>query len=178
MTLTPDQKGSIAESEIAAAAIRLGIGVFKPLTDGERYDLVFNLRPLLLRVQCKWAPYHGDVVVIRCYSNRRGATGFVKRTYTDVEIDAIAAYCDELDRCYLLPACVFTRHPQVQLRVAQPRNGQRRGVRWAEDFDLAARLHEHSGAVAQLGERCHGMAEVTGSSPVGSITVGSPAAPR
>ena len=34
---SPNQKGSIAEIEIAAAAIRLGVGVYKvPLNDGER----------------------------------------------------------------------------------------------------------------------------------------------
>ena len=32
--LTTDQKGAIAEIAIATAAIRLGIGVFKPLSDG------------------------------------------------------------------------------------------------------------------------------------------------
>ncbi len=41
--LTPDQKGSIAEMEIATAAVKLGIGVFKPLSDGHRYDLIFDL---------------------------------------------------------------------------------------------------------------------------------------
>jgi hypothetical protein len=38
--LTTDQKGAIAESAIVHAAIKLGIGVYKPLSDGERYDLV------------------------------------------------------------------------------------------------------------------------------------------
>ena len=54
--LTTDQKGAIAELAIAHAAAVLGVGVFKPLTDGERYDLIFDLRPRLLRVQCKWYP--------------------------------------------------------------------------------------------------------------------------
>ena len=53
--LTPDEKGAIAELAIAHAASKLPIGVLKPLNDGERYDLVFDLRPSLLRVQCKWA---------------------------------------------------------------------------------------------------------------------------
>jgi hypothetical protein len=43
--LTTDQKGSIAELAIASAAAKLEIGVFKPLTEGERYDLIFDLRP-------------------------------------------------------------------------------------------------------------------------------------
>jgi hypothetical protein len=38
-----DQKGAIAESAIACAAIKLGIDVYKPLSDGTRYDLIFDL---------------------------------------------------------------------------------------------------------------------------------------
>ena len=53
--LTTDQKGSIAEAEITAAAIRLG--VYRPLSEGERCDLIFDLRPTLMRVQCKWASW-------------------------------------------------------------------------------------------------------------------------
>src|SRR5437588_11993735 len=52
--MTPNQKGAIAEAAIAWQATKLGIGVLKPLGEGERYDLVLDLRPRLLRVQCKW----------------------------------------------------------------------------------------------------------------------------
>jgi hypothetical protein len=48
--LTTDQKGSIAEQEIVCAAMKLGIGVFMPRSDGERYDLILDLRPKLVRV--------------------------------------------------------------------------------------------------------------------------------
>jgi hypothetical protein len=101
--LTTDQKGAIAEAEIAAAAIKLGVGVFRPLSDGERYDLVLDLRPTLLRVQCKWGALVGDVVIVRCCSCRRSSTGMLKRSYAAAEVDAIAAYCQSLDACYWLP---------------------------------------------------------------------------
>jgi hypothetical protein len=61
---TPDQKGSIAESAIAFAAIKLHIGVLKRLSDGHRYDLVFDTGSRLLRVQCKWAVRRGDVILV------------------------------------------------------------------------------------------------------------------
>src|SRR5437016_6747636 len=100
---TTDEKGAIAELAIAHAASKVHIGVFKPLTDGERYDLIFDLRPQLLRVQCKWALKQGAVVAIWCQSNRRTRAGMVARPYTRHEIDAIAAYCAELNQCFLLP---------------------------------------------------------------------------
>src|SRR5436190_18707642 len=37
-------KGTIAELAIAWEAIQLGIGVYTPVADGERCDLIFDLR--------------------------------------------------------------------------------------------------------------------------------------
>ena len=41
--VTPSQKGSIAEAAIVAAAVKLGVSVLKPVNEGLRYDLVFEL---------------------------------------------------------------------------------------------------------------------------------------
>jgi len=100
--LTANQKGAIAELAITSAAIRLGSWCIRPVAD-ERYDLVLDIGSRLLRVQCKTAAPDGDALVIRCYSCRRTAAGMLNRSYTSEEIDAVAAYCDELDRCYLIP---------------------------------------------------------------------------
>ena len=166
--MTTDHKGAIAEAAIALAAIRLGIGVFRPLAD-ERYDLIFDLRPQLMRIQCKWAVRRWGVVTVYCTSSRRAPEGFRRRTYSALEVDAIAAYCMELDRCFFIPIGLVADRPSIGLRVDPTRNNQRKGVNWANDFDLAATLRPHQGAVAQLGERRHGMAEARGSSPLGSI---------
>ena len=169
--LTTDQKGAIAEAAIVAAAIEAGIGVARPFVD-ERYDLIFDTGAQLLRVQCKWASCDGEVVAVRCYSTRRDASGFVRRAYVRGEVDVFGAYCPELRSCFFVPFDEVPPGGSLQLRVAQPRNGQRRNVRWARGYELAATLGRQQGAIAQLGERLHGMQEVTGSSPVGSITKG------
>jgi hypothetical protein len=166
--LTTDQKGAIAEAEIAVAAVRLGIGVFKPVVEGERCDLVFDLRPRLIRVQCKWAALYVDVIVVRCYSARRNRAGLLRRGYNSDEVDAFAAYCPETDRCYFLPIERFHPRKEIRLRVAPTRN-QRLGVSWADDFEFGATLGPDHGAIAQLGERMPGRHEVAGSSPAGSI---------
>jgi hypothetical protein len=167
--MTTDQKGAIAEACIAAAAVKLGIEVYRPIAEGGRYDMIFDLETGLLRVQCKWAARRGEVLVIGCQSNRRGAEGFIRRSYTAEEVDAIAAYSLELDRCFLIPIALVEHRPAIALRLTPCRNNQRRRINWADDFDFAAKLEQHQGAVAQLGERRHGMAEARGSSPLGSI---------
>ena len=167
--LTTDQKGAMAEACISAAAIKLGIGVLKPLTDGHRYDLVFDFRERLVRVQCKWASFHGDVMIIRAYSCRRSRDGLLKRAYSAQEIDAIAAYCLALDRCFYFPMEWAEGRPTIQIRTNPSKNNQRIGINWADDFAFERLESLSLGAVAQLGERLHGMQEARGSSPLGSI---------
>ena len=156
----PNHKGNVAELAIASEAARLGLSVLKPLTEHERYDLAIEICGQLLRVQCKWASYKGDVVHIhvgRCRTSRRG---YVRATYREGEIDALGAYCQALDRCYLLPATMVIGRHALNLRIAPARNNQRAAINFAADYEL--------GAVAQLEERRPGRAEVRGSSPLSS----------
>jgi hypothetical protein len=138
--LTTDQKGAIAELAIAHTAASLGVGVFKPLTDGERYDLIFDLRPHLVRVQCKTAVLSGSTLRVPCFSTRRCRDGFARRQYSTNEIDAIAAYNFELDRSFYIPLVDVSSRTYVQLRLSPCLNNQRRGVHWADEFALDARL--------------------------------------
>jgi hypothetical protein len=164
--LTTDQKGAVAELAIARQAAELGIGVWAAYTI-ERYDLIFDLRPQLMRVQCKWASRYGDVVIVRCYSNRRSRDGLLRRLYSPDQIDAFAAYCADTNRCYFLPLTTFGGRSTIQLRLAPTRNNQAAGVNWAKDFEFAAKL-AGQGAIAQLGERLSGRQKVAGSIPAGS----------
>jgi prevent-host-death family protein len=163
------RRGAVAEAAIALAAIRAGWGVFKPMTDGERYDLIFDFRPGLVRVQCKAARAYANVVVVRCRSGRRTREGIVMRPYTSQEIDAFAVYCAQLDRCFFLPINRFDGQTVISLRLGPPQNRQRAGIHWANEFAFEATLGA-PGAVAQLGERRDGIAEARGSNPLGSTT--------
>ena len=156
----------VAETAIIHEAAKLGIIVSRPIDDA-RYDLIFDLPSGLLRVQCKWTPRIADVIVIRSYSNRRAREGF-RRCYTSDEVDAVAGYCPDNTRSYLLPADLFSGMQQVHLRLAPTRNNQQALIHWAKDYEFDARLSA-LGPIAQLGERRHGMAEAVGSSPTGSI---------
>jgi PD-(D/E)XK nuclease superfamily protein len=138
--LTTDQKGAIAEAEITAAAIQLGVGVYKPVMEGGRFDLVLEMGSRPHRVQCKFARLHGEVVRVCCYSTRRAREGLRKRVYRVAEVDLIAVYCLDLDRCFLLSGDEFDGRTQIDLRVEPCRNNQRTGVNRAADFDFAARL--------------------------------------
>jgi hypothetical protein len=142
--LTTDQKGAIAELAIAREAAELGVGVWTAHTV-ERYDLIFDLRPRLVRVQCKWACRYEDTVVVRCYSSRRNRDGLLRRHYSPEEIDAFAAYCAEIGRCYFLPLELFGQRSAIQLRLSPTKNNQHVGVNWAKEFEFAATLSRLQG---------------------------------
>lgn len=143
--------------------MRLGIVVARPLTEGKRYDLIFDIGGDLLRVQCKWARVVDGAVEMRGGTCRHSPVhGYIRGTYGIDEIDLLVAYCDELKRVYALPARLIAGRSLIRLRVSPARNNQKRLVHLAAQYEL--------GAVAQLGERRHGMAEAAGSSPASSIT--------
>jgi hypothetical protein len=77
-------------------------------------------------------------------------------------VDAIAAYCADIDACFLIPIEDVAGQAVAHLRLSPAANGQEAAIRYAATY-------EFHGAIAQLGERRAGSAKVGGSSPPGSI---------
>jgi hypothetical protein len=158
----PNHKGNVAELAIATEAARLGLSVLKPLTEHGRYDLVLEVAGRLYRVQCKWGKCCDDGIAVRLRSAYHSPSrGYVVKTYDESEIDLVAIYAGELDRCYLLPVDLIAGRNMIFLRLRDTRNGQRAALNWAADY-------EFPGAVAQLAERSDGIRKVEGSSPSSS----------
>jgi hypothetical protein len=155
-------KGAIAEAAIAAAAVELGLVVLRPFPEGRRYDLVIDNGPQLLRVQCKWGRLKGSVIVVTLATCRYTPHGYVRTKYTADEIDGVAVYCQDLKRCYYLPIESVAGRSGIHLRIGPAANNQETAINFAEQYDF--------GAIAQLGERSTGSAEVVGSSPTSSTS--------
>ena len=140
-----NHKGAVAEAMIAAHAIRLGIDVLAPSAEHTRYDLAFDLGQQILRVQCKWGALDtaAGVIRVRVGGSRHTPNGYVFSSYSEDEIDALAVYCEPLDRVFLVPVAVVAGKKQLHLRVSPTRNNQVGAVNMASAYEL--------GAVAQLG---------------------------
>jgi prevent-host-death family protein len=162
MDHNPNHKGNVAELAVAAEAAKLELDVLKPLTEHARYDLVLDIGDALFRVQCKWANCRDGVIRVRLYSSYHSPTrGYVHSKYDASEVDLVAVYCGDNDRCYLVPAELFAGRAALYLRVAEAKNNQRAALNWASDY-------EFPGAVAQLAERSDGIRKVRGSIPLSS----------
>lgn len=133
------------------------------MNDHARADLIFDVGERPWRVQVKWAQLapRGDVFTVRVRGSYRSGAKYVRSSYHAAEVDLLAAYCGALDRCFLFPIELVAGLTALRVRLTPPRNHQRRCINLAEDFTF-------NGAVAQLGERRHGMAEVRGSNPLSS----------
>lgn len=153
---------------ITAHAVQLGIAVYRPVTEGGRADLVFDYGDRLERIQCKWGHLKDGVVVVGARTCRFTPTGgYVRTTYSPDEVDAIAVYCGDLNRCFYLPITMVAGRSYIHLRLRPAKNNQRSGVTMADEYQF--------GAIAQLGERVTGSHEVAGSSPASSTTDEGPA---
>jgi prevent-host-death family protein len=161
--LDNNAKGNIAEQAIRFEAAKLGVPFLQPVGEHYRWDLALDIGGRIWRVQCKWGSLSKDRAVIRVYLSTSVCTpnGYVRTAYSPDEVDLFAVYCSELDRSFLLPASLGCGRGGIWLRLTPPRNNQKSCVNLADDFAF-------EGAIAQLGERVHGMHEVAGSSPASS----------
>jgi hypothetical protein len=164
MLLDSNTKGAVAEQAIVLAAMKIDVPVLRPVAEHGRSDLALDIAGRLYRVQCKWGSLdeRRSVITVRLRTSRHTPQGYVRTTYDASEIDLFGVYCGDLDRCFLLPIERFAGQGWAHLRLTRARNNQVSCINLADDFDF-------EGAIAQLGERLHGMQEVVGSSPTSSI---------
>jgi prevent-host-death family protein len=160
--MNPNLRGVIAESAIAAEAATLGFEVYGPMFGAPRCDLILGVGNRLIRVQCKSAYQRGDILAVRAITNRRTKDGYLRGKYSADEVDVIAAYCPELKRSFAVPIDEFGAGGTFYLRLCPPRNGQKAGLHFADEYAL--------GAIAQLEERSAGSRKVVGSSPTSSTS--------
>ena len=127
--------GNLTEINCLKAFIELGYGVSIPFGDCLRYDLIVDINNKLYKVQCKTANSNyisEGYITFRCdnTTTKNGTT--VHNSYTKDEIDFFATI--DNDKCYLVP--VEECGCRKTLRYIYPRNGQKKGISLAENYEL------------------------------------------
>ena len=75
----------------------------------------------------KWARKRGEVVQIHLATSRHTPlNGYIRSKYEADEIDAIAAYCGDLDQCYLFPIEELAGRSAIFLRLKPAKTINRR----------------------------------------------------
>lgn len=132
--LNSKQKGNITEVECMLAFLKMGYNVLTPYGDCERYDFVADLNGQLIRIQVKTSTDHTDegYIQFKC-ANKTTKNGiFVRHTYDKEQIDYFMTSFN--GKCYLIP--VEECSTEKRLRFTAPKNGQTKGVCFAEEYEM------------------------------------------
>jgi len=127
--------GDLSEFEVATALMRTRKRVLRPLSAGLRYDLAIdNGDGTVVRVQCKTGILRNGFITFRvCNADARRPQGIPYRG----QIEAFGVYCPQNGRAYLIPIdAVGANTSTARLRVDATRNGQHRGIRLADSFQI------------------------------------------
>jgi hypothetical protein len=84
---------------------------------------------------------------LTCRSSCLGSEG-ARPTYSADEIDAIAAYSEDTDKCYLIPVRDIAGKPAISLRLAPTRNNQVLKIRWAQEYEFEISLRRDFGLIS------------------------------
>ncbi len=127
-------KGDLAELKVATDLLERGYRIAIPYGEDHDFDLILCRDDRLERVQVKYTESNGNFVIVRTRSHSL-TNGKVKRTkyYTAATVDWIAVY--DKNRCYYVPAVELgSGRSSFHLRLTEPLNCQRLGIRYASDY--------------------------------------------
>ena len=115
-----------------------GYALYVPFGENTRCDLLIEQDDCISRAQCKTGRLRKGAVVFAvcsCYGHHRNPEA-ARRSYQG-QVDYFAVFCPETCAAYLVPIGDITARTTAALRIAPPRNGQRRLIRFASDYELA-----------------------------------------
>jgi hypothetical protein len=133
----PKAIGDRTTLAVMLALDEAGYRLLVPFGENTRYDLIIEGAAQLLRVQCKTGRFRNGAVrfaVCSTYGHHAGANK-PRRSYQG-EVDAFAVWCRATGGVYLIPISELPLAAEGALRVDPPRNNQRRGIRFAADYEI------------------------------------------
>src|SRR4051794_13485125 len=136
LTDHPVDVGHRAEAAILAELVKRGHRVLVPFGVNQRYDLVLDCDGHFLTAQCKTGRLRDGVIQFSAVSIQSNTRRTLVRNYAG-QVDLFVVYCPDNGKVYVIPAEEIPTSG-MYLRVDPPRNSQRKGVRWAEDYELPA----------------------------------------
>ena len=136
---SPKDVGEVSEGQVIAALLRAGKVILTPFGDNQRYDLVIDNKGTFERVQCKTGRLKNGKILFPT-SSSQAHRGKGRRDYRG-QVETFGVYCPELDKVYMVPVSEVGR-TGAHLRVDPPKNGQRKGIRLASDYELRIPIPE------------------------------------
>ena len=134
---TTNSIGTISESAIITRFLQLGHVVLIPHGQKQRYDFIIeDADERFWRVQCKTARIESNGAIVTFdTANHNFALKTKRWRHYRGECDFFAAYCEKLNKIYLLPVDQVGM-VQVKLRLIPTKNNQEKRIRWAKEYEF------------------------------------------
>ena len=128
--------GNLTELQCMTYLYGLGYSISIPFGNADKYDLILDVDNKLYKIQIKHSSEcvdsNGEIEYIKfsCTWQSHNATGYSKNKYQENEIDFFATFYN--GQCYLVPVSECSM--QKILRIKPPKNNQRKGINFLEDY--------------------------------------------
>jgi hypothetical protein len=130
------KRGQATEALLKAEFLVRDLPVLVPEYDNEPYDFVIDLSDSFYKIQAKTA-YPGpkdETVMFETVSTKARSDGYERSGYADT-VDFFAVHNPVLEEYYLVPV-EDAADGKMQIRFVEPKNNQKRGINWHEDYLL------------------------------------------
>ena len=128
-------KGNLTELQCLASFVKNGCNVCIPYGDNSKYDFIADYNGNLYKIQVKTSSIKrgtNDAISFSCRSTHVNCKGVKNIKYTKEDIDYFATIWDE--QCYVVP--VEECSDEKILRFKPPKNGQIKGITFAEKYKI------------------------------------------
>ena len=126
-------KGDLGVLKAKLDLYEQGFLILNPETEHAPFDLVIYKDGIYRSVQVKYRSLNKrGTLEVAFRSSYCDTNGVVTKAVDKQQIDIYAVYCPETDKCYYFDPRKFNK--SIALRVDTPRNQQRNGIRFAENF--------------------------------------------
>lgn len=146
MELTSKQKGNLTELQCLTAFSQCGCSVSIPYGDNSKYDFIADVDGRLLKIQVKTASLKDEgAIKFSCRTTHVNCAGIKNERYSSNDVDYFATYWK--GQCYLVP--VNECSVEKTLRFELPKNGQKKGITLASQYELEVQLQKVKEEVAE-----------------------------
>lgn len=125
-------KGDLGVLKVKCDLCSKGYVILSPETEHAPFDLVAYRGKNFKRVQVKYRSVKNGAVEVSFRTTWADKNGSHIKHYDLSEIDVIAIYCPDTDKCYYLNPRNFNK--AIRLRVETPKNNQSINVKFANDY--------------------------------------------
>jgi PD-(D/E)XK endonuclease len=133
----PKDVGDRSTLAVMLALREEGFAIAIPFGENVRYDLVIDDDTRLARVQCKTGRLQNGAIRFMTSSSYAHHKSPKERSrHYFGQIDCFGVYCPETRGVYLIPIEAVPTTARASLRVDVPRNGQRKRIRLASDYQI------------------------------------------